>query len=385
LIVAGGIRLFLPQHLNYAPARSSGLPGIVPATASRCFASLHSHHWPDAATGLVGRSLVTINQLEYRDTAGGVPPGAGRNSLFRASSFFGRSTESNADDARYLGCSPCEAGGSNGTEEWAVIRFGVGVTPPNTERMFVLQAVWQLNLLKNQILRRTIRRMSILSKLLGGKIKPSPKANPALEYIQSMPQNYTTETLIAALPNISVALFTEAKQLAKTIGVHSELFAECILDLELVGGFKKAVEFTKSKALASAYMDSIIIEVTGKDPRKVPSELEFKTCGTENYRGIAKYTRAEAHFNVSSPHAWLFGKEYSHLKTGNAMDFAYVAGVGAYVPSILETGDVLFELIVDLSSLRLDGSRESLTLEKILRSLDADRAQQVCARWTKNN
>lgn len=199
-----------------------------------------------------------------------------------------------------------------------------------------------------------------------------------------MPQSYITETLVAAFPNISVALFTEAKHLAETIGVNSRLFAECILDLELLGGFKRAVEFTKDKALVSAYMDAIIFEVTGEDPSKVPSELEFKTGGTEKYRGLAKYTMAEVHFNVSSPHAWLFGKEYSQIKTGNALDFANVAGVGTFVPNILETGDVLFELIVDLSTLRFDGSGESLTLERILRSLDAVRAQQVCARWTRN-
>jgi hypothetical protein len=160
------------------------------------------------------------------------------------------------------------------------------------------------------------------------------RKNPALEFIRSMPQNRITESLIAALPNISDALISEAKKTAKTLEVDDYLFVECVLDLELLGGFNKAIEFTRDKGLASAYVDAIIFSLTTSDPSAVPSEMEFKVGGTEKYRGIAKYAMAKDHYNVSFPEAWLFGKEYSQLKSGNAMDFAYVASAGAVVPCL---------------------------------------------------
>jgi hypothetical protein len=230
--------------------------------------------------------------------------------------------------------------------------------------------------------------MSIFSRFFGGDInsrrnKTAPKPNPALDCIRSNPQNQTSSTLIAALPNLSLILLTEARSFAKRLGVNSELLAECILDFELLGLFNKVLEYTHDKALASLYVDSVIFEATGKEPSGVPSSAEFQLGGTENYRGIAKYMKAPDYFHVSSPQAWLLGKEYSRIKTGNALDFAYGAGVAIFVPLILETGAITFEIIEELGTLSPDTDSRGLTLEKALRSIDPNKAEKICSKWVE--
>jgi hypothetical protein len=169
------------------------------------------------------------------------------------------------------------------------------------------------------------------------------KHNPALDHIKSMPPTPITETLITVLPGLSSALLSEAQISAKVLSLEDRRFVMCILDLELFGGFNKALEFTHDDELASIYIDAIVFNLTAEDPSRVPSEMDFRLGGTENFRGIAKYAKAKDYFNVSFPEAWMFGKEYSQIKTGNALDFAYVASVSPVVVTIIEKGALLFQ------------------------------------------
>lgn len=165
--------------------------------------------------------------------------------------------------------------------------------------------------------------------------------------------------------------------------MKSVALSECILDLELLSIFNKTLEYAQDKALASIYVDAIIFEATGKEPGGVPSREEFEFGGTEKYRGIAKYGAAPNYFKVSSPYAWLFGKEYSRIKTGSAMDFAYVAAVRTFVTHILETGALAFEIIEELGTFRPSRPQNGLTLEEAMRSIDPSKAEKVCSKWMK--
>jgi hypothetical protein len=209
----------------------------------------------------------------------------------------------------------------------------------------------------------------------------TPQANPALDQIRSIPQTKVTKTLIAALPNLSLALITEARRFAGLMGANSELLAECILDLELLGGFERVVKYTNDRELASALIDAVVFEVTGKDPSNVPGDEDIKINGTQRYRGIIKYKIAQAKFGIER--AWLFGKEYSWIRSGNAMDIAYVGAVREFAAHILQTGALLFDLIDEMGTVGRLGNDEALPLEKVLSSIDRNRANEVCARWLK--
>jgi hypothetical protein len=188
----------------------------------------------------------------------------------------------------------------------------------------------------------------------------------------------------AAFSSISSSLLSETGKLAQDLGLSDRLFVECVLDLELAGGLDKTVEFTGDKALASAYIDAIVFDLTGKDPSALPSDLEFQEGGTEGYRGVAKYAMTRRYFNIPSPEAWLFGKEYSRIKTGNAKDLAQIAFIRPAFSVIIETGASIFEQM--LSRRKLDerapvaGKPEkALTFEELRRMQQADRVPRNSA------
>lgn len=77
-----------------------------------------------------------------------------------------------------------------------------------------------------------------------GSVPKSP-----LDYMSSMSKNHMTETVIAALPRISNSATYEAQRIARPLDLNDAQLVECILDLELLGGFDKALEFTRAKDL----------------------------------------------------------------------------------------------------------------------------------------
>jgi len=156
--------------------------------------------------------------------------------------------------------------------------------------------------------------------------------NQALELIRQKPQSEVTSKLVAVLPSLAKELYLEAKNWAQNLGLNSSLLAECVLDLELVGGFDSVAIFTKDMDLSSLYIDAIVFAATGKDVSGIPDEWEYRSTdirdpGTEKYRGIAKYSLGEKYyFNEGDPDAWLFGKEYSRIVTGSA-DITHIVSV----------------------------------------------------------
>lgn len=150
--------------------------------------------------------------------------------------------------------------------------------------------------------------------------------NIPLAHIKAMPQNNVTRLLITAVPSLVRELYSEAKGWAKELGSGKPLLADCVLDLELVGGFGVVADFAKDAELASIYTDALVFAATGKPVNRVPDERDYRELGTEKYRGIAKYAASGKYFNVGDPEGWLFGKEYARIVNGDA-DLAHIIAV----------------------------------------------------------
>jgi hypothetical protein len=108
---------------------------------------------------------------------------------------------------------------------------------------------------------------------------------------------------------------------------RKDLLAYCIFDLELFAGFDEVVSFSGDAALASLYIDALLIRATGQMPCMEVTEVEYRDEGTQMCRGIAKYSDAKKYFTTGDPHGWLFGKEYSAIMTGSPSDIAYIGAV----------------------------------------------------------
>src|SRR5271167_4344312 len=160
------------------------------------------------------------------------------------------------------------------------------------------------------------------------------ESNRALDFIvASYADRPETTHLVKVLPSLAVALYSEAEQHARRLTEpqigpdRRRLLAECILDLELFGGFDAAVEYTGDGGLASCYIDAVLFEATGKEASVEPTEAQYRDEGTHMCRGIAKYVKAEDYCKMPDPVGWLFGKEYSAILADSAKNFAYVAAV----------------------------------------------------------
>ena len=172
--------------------------------------------------------------------------------------------------------------------------------------------------------------MRLITRLLGR----GAKSNRALTLVTSSYAGHpATRRLIKSLPGLAVVLRHKAKQHSKKIASSQlgygqrQLLAECIIDIELLGGFDEVLKFTGDAGLASCYIDAVLFEATGKEPGAEPTEAQYRDEGTQVYRGVAKYARVKDHFRVPDPVGWLFGKECSAILSGSAKDVAYIAAV----------------------------------------------------------
>jgi hypothetical protein len=77
---------------------------------------------------------------------------------------------------------------------------------------------------------------------------------------------------------------------------------------------------------------------SGETPGGIPTEDECKFLGTHKSRGIGKCAHAHRFYSTPNPQAWLFGKEYAAVVSGEPCDFAYVASVRSYAAHLLASG-----------------------------------------------
>ena len=65
----------------------------------------------------------------------------------------------------------------------------------------------------------------------------------------------------------------------------------CIFDLISVGFFQEKLSYCENKEFASILVDALTYEATGQ-VATVPTEKEVRILGTQNHRGIAKFSVA---------------------------------------------------------------------------------------------
>jgi hypothetical protein len=163
------------------------------------------------------------------------------------------------------------------------------------------------------------------------------EGNRALTFLaESYSGHPSTKRLIDVLPVLADALYTKATATAAVLSQGTdqplstgsrELLATCILELELVCAFQAVLDHTRDSALSSCYVDAVFFQAIGQEAGRDPTEIQYLAEGTQKCRGIAKYQQAKKYLHVGDPDAWLFGKEYSAIITGNALNFACISAV----------------------------------------------------------
>jgi hypothetical protein len=154
--------------------------------------------------------------------------------------------------------------------------------------------------------------------------------------VDSYSEHLCTGGLLDILPELAEALCAKANATVTVLcqppnqplpSASRELLTACVLDLEMAYAFQSVREHTGDSALSSCYIDAVIFQATGNEASDYPSEMQYRVEGTQACRGIGKYQRAKNHFSVADHDGWLFGKEYSAIATGSALDVALISGI----------------------------------------------------------
>jgi hypothetical protein len=233
-----------------------------------------------------------------------------------------------------LGCaltySLFQAAGANSASDTA-IQEAQGAAVAYLLRDFIVLVAWFAYFKRSRRVRDTFGRN------LEGFVSILRKSNPALEYLKSQPQNAAITKLIQVLPSLAAELVSDSKRVSRTMAQGKRRLTQCVFDLELVGGFDRIMEFAGSREIASAFADALVFEAFKENPSAVPTEEDYRFFGTERFRGIAKYALAPRYFPGDAV-AYLFGKEYAKVVSGNALDFAYIASSGPMTINIRKWG-----------------------------------------------
>jgi hypothetical protein len=105
-----------------------------------------------------------------------------------------------------------------------------------------------------------------------------------------------------------------------------ELVALCIFDLELSIYFNEVLSYYGDKEIASLLVDSLLYQATTYEASS-PSQSDIIYKGTQNARGIHKYSLSKKQFqNIGDIEAWVFGKEIASIY-GRNKDISIILGV----------------------------------------------------------
>ena len=146
-----------------------------------------------------------------------------------------------------------------------------------------------------------------------GTFSPSrEQSNAALQLLREDKTFEYTARMVKAIPGLARHLQTRAREEATNRNGAADWYLDCVLDLELTGAFQRALAFCKDVALASLFVDALLLEATGHQPT-VPEDLDVMASLTHLYRGVGKYVIAKSTLSLPPSELPLvvFGAEYA--------------------------------------------------------------------------
>ncbi len=178
--------------------------------------------------------------------------------------------------------------------------------------------------------------------------------NRALDFLVSRysPMDPKLHALTNSLSKFADGLYRDAEDAARTLlqnataslvthvakgvapgasgGTQQRILANCIFDLQSTVFFIELKNHLGDCERASALVDALLYQATG-DEAASATEDELLDAGTQNVRGISKYQAARKSMpHIADTEAWIFGKEFSAIVSGNPKDFAYVVSVSPF-------------------------------------------------------
>jgi hypothetical protein len=179
--------------------------------------------------------------------------------------------------------------------------------------------------------------------------------NGALSYLVSHypAPDARLQTVIDSLPKFADELYRDAKEAARSLlrshtpnpliriarGIAAAVsgasakeiaLANSIFDLELTVFFSEMTKHLGNSDIASVVVDALLYQATGLEAGS-PNEEELLFAGTQNTRGIHKFQVARKSMpHIGDSEAWTFGKEFSAIFSGSAMDIAHVVSVYSF-------------------------------------------------------
>ena len=138
-------------------------------------------------------------------------------------------------------------------------------------------------------------------------------------------------TLLRGDPSNLVTRITGAVAGTLTGGRAKErLLASCIFDLHLTSFFAEFRDLIGVSESALMLVDGLLYQATGSKAGS-PTESELLNSGTQNVRGIQKFEAARKTMPlIGDVDAWIFGKEFSAIVSGEPGDIAKIVSVASF-------------------------------------------------------
>lgn len=178
--------------------------------------------------------------------------------------------------------------------------------------------------------------------------------NKALSYlVDNYPQDTKLQTVVDLFPRFAGEMYATARDAAHTLlrkhtpnpliriakriatsvtgsGAKETALANCILDLQLTVCFSEFSKYFGDSDIASVLVDAFLYQATGFEADS-PTEEQLLFAGTHNTRGIHKFQIAwKSMPHIGDSEAWIFGKEFSAIASGNSKDIACIVSVSPF-------------------------------------------------------
>lgn len=157
------------------------------------------------------------------------------------------------------------------------------------------------------------------------------------------------------------------------------LLVYCVFDLHLTSFFAVFMKHLGDADTASALVDALLYQATGFEADSL-TEGQVLDAITQNVRGIQKFQAArKAMPHISDIEAWIFGREFSAIVSGEPKDIANILSVSPF--SVIARVRARWHISYLLYGL-LPTEEEKQALEDTLRNR-LKRTQDMVDGWKK--